>query len=244
MGSEMCIRDSPCDESVDVVNVHAPAGKQPLKDLQRRTLLTKLLQSSSQTGFAGSIGNTHFLIGGDMNTAPLRMSQLLQTCRDDGSLRTQARTHQRGSAKHGDLCIVGGVQASTLTTTASNHDPRHEPYGICFSSMPQRSATEQPSSIRSASSSPSVQDEPQAAPAMQAEPELENEMPKDVAATQQEETAVVAAEHSEEMIKPEDLQQTSEEEAAVGAAAVATGAQRRDYPLSLLVPNSTGLLDQ
>ena len=83
-----------------------------------------------------------------MNTTPRRMSQLLQACRDNGSLCTQARTHEWDFAKHGDLCVVGGVQASTLTTTAPNHDPQHQPYGICWSSMPQRSATEQPSSIR------------------------------------------------------------------------------------------------
>ena len=62
------------------------------------------------------------------------------------------------------------------------------------------------------------------------------QMPKDVAETQQEETAVAATEHSEEttkrgdIIKPEDFLQESQEEAAAGAAAVATGAQRRDYP--------------
>ena len=38
--------------------------------------------------------------------------------------------------KHEDLCVVAGVQASTLTTTAQDHDPKHDPYGICWS-MPQ-----------------------------------------------------------------------------------------------------------
>ena len=133
----------PSGESIDVVNVHAPSGYRPLKDPQRKTLLTTLLQSSSQTRPDASIGNAHFLIGGDMNTTPLRMSQLLQTCRDDGTLRTQARTHQRDSAKHGDLCIVGGIQARILETTAENHDKQHDPYGICWSSMPRR-----PSAIR------------------------------------------------------------------------------------------------
>ena len=129
-----------CGESIDVANVHAPSGTRQLMDSQRQTLLTNLLQSNSRTRPGRTIGNAHFVIGGDMNTAPFRMSQLLQTCRDDGTLRTQ------------------------------------------------------------------------------------------------EETAVAATEHSEEttkrgdIIKPEDFLQESQEEAAAGAAAVATGAQRRDYP--------------
>ena len=49
--------------------------------------------------------------------------------------------------EHPNVCVVRGIQASTLTTTAPNHDPQHQPYGICWSPMPQRSATEQPSSI-------------------------------------------------------------------------------------------------
>ena len=135
-----------CGESIDVVNVHAPSGTRQLMDSQRQTLLTNLLQSNSRTRPGRTIGNAHFVIGGDMNTAPFRMSQLLQTCRNNGSLRTEARTHEQNFAKHGDLCVSAGVQARTLTTTAPNHDPQHYPYGICWS-MPQRSATEQPSSI-------------------------------------------------------------------------------------------------
>ena len=137
-----------------MVNVHAPSGKKSLQDAQRKTLLTNLLQSSSQNAWqhqfrpSGNIGNAHFLIGGDMNTTPLQMSYLLQKCLDNGLLRTKARIHERIFAKHGDLCVVGGLQASTLTTTAPNHDRLHEPHGICWSPMRQRSATEQPSSIR------------------------------------------------------------------------------------------------
>ena len=94
----------------------------------------------------GSSASSRFLvlIGGDVNTAAVQMSQLLQDCCADGTLCTQPRAHQRDSAKPGDLCIVGGVQASTLTTTAPNHDPQHEPYGICWSSMPQRSSSIRP----------------------------------------------------------------------------------------------------
>ena len=62
----------PCGESIDVVNVHAPSGYRTLKDPQRKTLLTTMLQSSSQTRPDASIGDAHFLIGGDMNTTRQR----------------------------------------------------------------------------------------------------------------------------------------------------------------------------
>ena len=54
-------------ESVDFVNVHAPSGAQTLKDSQRRTLLTNLLQSNSQARPGCTIGQAHFVIGGAMN---------------------------------------------------------------------------------------------------------------------------------------------------------------------------------
>ena len=84
----------PGGESIDVVNVHAPSGERKLKDSQRQTLLTNLLQSKSRARPGRAIGNAHFLIGGDMNTGPFRMSQLLQECREKGSLRTEAPRHQ------------------------------------------------------------------------------------------------------------------------------------------------------
>ena len=109
--------------SMDVINVHAPSGKVTLKDPHRNTLLTNLFQSKSLAMPGCTIGNAHSLIGGDMNTSPASMSLLLQKCRDNGSLSTETRIHQPNSAKPGDLCVGVGVQASTLTTTAQNHDP-------------------------------------------------------------------------------------------------------------------------
>ena len=123
-------------ESVDMVNVHAPSGKHSLQDKQRRELLTNLLQSNSQAKPGSTIGQAHFVMGGDMNTGPHLMSQLLQECRHRGSLRTQTKIHEPTFPKHGDLCIVAGFRARTLTTSAPNHDPRHNPYGICWS-VPQ-----------------------------------------------------------------------------------------------------------
>ena len=75
-----------------------------------------------------------------MNAAPYLLSQLLQVCRDNGSLRTQAQIHHPAFGEHGDLCVLGGFKADSLTTTAKNHDLQHKPYGICWS-MAQGSAT-------------------------------------------------------------------------------------------------------
>ena len=179
--AQALVLSGPDGSRIDVINVHAPSGTMKLKDAQRRSLLTNLLQSNSQARPGHTIGNVHFLIGGDMNTAPIQMSQLLQSCKDNGSLRTEARTHETVFAKHGDLCIAGGIQANTLEPTARNHDPKHDPYGICWS-MSQRTApsygyaTEQSSPAQMAQSpqrrSPrqrtvpgSVWNEPRAAPA-------------------------------------------------------------------------------
>jgi len=119
--------------TVDVINVHAPSGKRRLTDQQRKTLLTNLLQTNSESMPGSLIGSARFLIGGDMNTAPFLLSQVLQVCRGNGSLRTQAQIHDPVLGNHGDLCVLGGFKADSLTTTADNHDRKHKPYGICWS---------------------------------------------------------------------------------------------------------------
>ena len=119
--------------TVDVINVHAPSGKKKLTDQQRKTLLTNLLQSKSKSMAGQAIGSARFLIGGDMNTAPFLLSQVLQVCRDNGSLRTKEHIHAPVLGNPGDLCVLGGFKADSLTTTADNHDPKHKPYGICWS---------------------------------------------------------------------------------------------------------------
>ena len=139
----------PGGDTADVINVHAPSGKPQLFDQQRQTLLTTLLQSGSRSVPGQAIGRARFLIGGDMNTDPPLLSQLLQTCRNNGSLHTQATIHEPEGYLHGDLCFSGGLTADTLTKTADNHDRKHKPYGICWR-LPQGPATEQPSPFMSA----------------------------------------------------------------------------------------------
>ena len=78
-----------------------------------------------------TIGSARFLIGGDMNTGPHVLSQMLQVLREDGVLQTKEQVVERGLvAKHGDVCFFGGFEAKTLQTIAKNHDAQHIPYGI------------------------------------------------------------------------------------------------------------------
>ena len=49
----------PDGESVDVINVHAPSGARRLRDHQRKTLLTNLLQSNSQARPGCTIGHAN-----------------------------------------------------------------------------------------------------------------------------------------------------------------------------------------
>ena len=84
-----------------------------------------------------------------MNTPPFLMSQVLQVCRDNGSLHTKEQIHEPVFGQHGDLCFSEGFKADTSIATAENHDPQHKPYGILLS-MAQRSVTEQPLLFRSA----------------------------------------------------------------------------------------------
>ena len=67
-----------------------------------------------------------------MNTYPIALSRVLYGCGSNGWLQTQWRIHEPIFGMHGDLCVVGGFDAETLTTRAVNHDPQHVPYGICW----------------------------------------------------------------------------------------------------------------
>ena len=128
--AQMFLCRGPDGSSVDVINVHAPSGKPSLSDAQRNTLLRNLLQSNSESSPGHTIGTARFVIGGDMNTAPHSLSQMLQRLRQQGVLQTQAHVMEGTMPKHGDVCFVGGIVPQNLETRANNHDPQHDPYGI------------------------------------------------------------------------------------------------------------------
>ena len=177
-------------------------------------------------------------------------------CEDNGSLRPGAQTHERNFAKDGDLCIAGGIQARTLTTTAGNHDPEHDPYGICWVTSQYTApsygyATEQPSSsqrVPTTAPTPettmpaSVWNEARAAPAggsdtEQPVPVLPTPALKlETIETPEQELSESEILHPLEMmhtqrgfiIKPEELLQESQEGAAATAATAAT--EHSDQP--------------
>ena len=68
MSSAWSASTSSAATGIDVVNVHAPSGTPKLTDAQRFQLIRNLLQSSSMTRANRPIGESKFLIGGDMNT--------------------------------------------------------------------------------------------------------------------------------------------------------------------------------
>ena len=131
------------EEGIDVVNVHAPSGKQgKLTDKQRSELIRNLLQSSSMTGAGRLICEGRFVIGGDMNTDELRLIQIFFDLRGQGISTTGVKTMKPRNGNHGDICVVGGFTTTMVQEGASNHDPQHVPYGIAWRKQPQH-ATEQ-----------------------------------------------------------------------------------------------------
>ena len=129
------------EEGIDVVNVHAPSGNPKLTDRQRSQLLQKLLQSSSRTRANASIGESKFVIGGDMNTKSMALGQMLQKLKGQGILKTDVEVMAPLFGQHGDICVVGGFTATLVEERAKNHDPQHIPYGITWRKQPQH-ATE------------------------------------------------------------------------------------------------------
>jgi hypothetical protein len=240
----------PGDVTVDVINVHAPSGKQKLTDKQRKTLLTNLLQSNSNSMPGEAIGRARFLIGGDMNTSPVSLSHLLQFCRQNGALHTHEHIHEPVFSEHGDICFLGGFKGNTLTTTAENHDPQHKPYGICWL-MVQESATKQPwqDETRQQERSPQTKDgsatqqraasssgyateqplrrrwgpaaDPAPEPAMPARFELEN-LESRAQQTELTDSDMEDFQRTGDVVKLEDFQRASDEETAAVPPAAAT----------------------
>ena len=128
-------------EGIDVVNVHAPSGSPKLTDKQRSQLLQNLLQSSSRTRANALIGESRFVIGGDMNTKSMSLGQMLQELKGQGILKTDVDVMAPLWGKHGDMCVVGGFTTTLVEERAKNHDPQHIPYGIAWRKQPQH-ATE------------------------------------------------------------------------------------------------------
>ena len=123
----------PDGSTLEIINCHAPSGAHKLTDCQRKTSLRNLLQMNSYSRPGHRIGSACFLIGGNINTKPHALSQLLQMLRQNNVLQTEATVMQSAFGKHGDGCILGGIRAKTLETIAQNHNPHHIPYGIQWS---------------------------------------------------------------------------------------------------------------
>ena len=84
----LCASHQSPGASLDVINAHAPAGPlRLLRDSQRKELIERLLQSKSNAKSGKIIGNTPFVIGGDMNTPPQQLKAMVHECADQLGLR-------------------------------------------------------------------------------------------------------------------------------------------------------------
>ena len=123
-------------ELLEIVNVHAPSGKKPLTDSNRKELIFHILQSESLENPATTIGHKNFLIGGDMNTAPGTLTELLTRAYNAQVVKElpDITPHQMDAhVKPGDYCFLQGIRSEPLPRDgAHNHDPKHDPYGITW----------------------------------------------------------------------------------------------------------------
>ena len=132
-----CMPGDPDDAGIDTINVHAPSGrgKRQLQDWQRLELLTTLLQSKSMSRPFGILGEAKFLIGGDKNTLELDLRAILSNLTRRGILCVEPEVFRPTWGLPGDICVTGGFKATLATGQAQNHDPKHLPYGICWSNQ-------------------------------------------------------------------------------------------------------------
>lgn len=125
-------------DMLEIVNVHAPSGTKPrdLKPTEKVKLNQKLLQSPSLQDPSKPIGLVKkFMIGGDMNTAPCILRDLLSQAYKDGRVLEQLAIWpdplSETYVKQGDYCFTQGVVGEMLRKgRAKNHDKQHDPYGI------------------------------------------------------------------------------------------------------------------
>ena len=117
---------------INIVNVHAPSGNKRLTNAQRITLMRKLLGSTSLRTNQSTLGHDAFIIGGDMNSSEIVLTQMVETCEKEEILSKGSHAIKPSDAKHGDILLQLNVPGDGLRTQARNHDPQHVPYGFCW----------------------------------------------------------------------------------------------------------------
>ena len=117
---------------INIVNVHAPSGNKKLTNAQRTTLMRKLLGCESLRTNQSTLGHDAFIIGGDMNSSEIVLTQMVETCEKEEILSKGSHAIKPSDAKHGDILLQLNVPGDGLRTQARNHDPQHVPYGFCW----------------------------------------------------------------------------------------------------------------
>ena len=118
------------EESINVINVHAPSGTQRLSDKQRTDLVTSLLQSTSLNDTTKSVGNDRYIIGGDLNTGELLLAQIMRAMVRSRACASSWKAFRQLHGKHGDMGFCNGVQGHVLKTHVKGHDPKHFPHAF------------------------------------------------------------------------------------------------------------------
>ena len=118
------------EDSINVINVHAPSGTKRLTATQRATLVRSLLQTTSLIDDTKSVGNDRYIIGGDLNTGEQVLMEIMGALVRSGACASSWRAFRQLHGKHGDMGFCNEVRGHVLPTLVHGHDPQHYPYAF------------------------------------------------------------------------------------------------------------------
>jgi len=119
------------EDSINVINVHAPSGtKRRLTDTQRAKLVGSLLQTTSLIDDTKSVGNDSYIIGGDLNTGEQVLTGIMRELESSGACASSWRAFRQLHGKHGDMGFCNEVRGHVLPNFVDGHDPQHYPYAF------------------------------------------------------------------------------------------------------------------
>jgi hypothetical protein len=167
------------EESINVINVHAPSGTKKLTATQRTELVGSLLQSTSLIDATKSVGNDRYIIGGDLNTGEQVLADIMGVLVRSGACASSWRAFRQLHGNHGDMGFCNGVRGHVLRTLVHGHDPQHYPYAfraLSKQTLPPAAAEHRarPAAAEDFASQPTPADSAAAPAAGQRQPPLES----------------------------------------------------------------------
>jgi len=122
--------DTGAEESINVINVHAPSGNSRLTETQRKTLLTNLLQNTSLKDATKTVGHDTSILAGDFNTGEFLLAQIMGAMVLSNVCASRWKAFRQNHGMPGDLGIHIGVRGDVLDNHVEGHDPKHYPYAF------------------------------------------------------------------------------------------------------------------